>query len=95
MIEVESRWNRIEILSVTITGFYRGVAPSDFRFVPVVTEMPAVSLELVDNDGDREVVGMLFGDALDDARRGAAKLSAEYGVPVLDHTVGFARRAQQ
>lgn len=95
MIDLESRWNRLEVLSVTITAFYRGAAATDFCLVPVVTEMPAISLELVDEDGDREIVGMFFGDTLDDARTGATKLAKEYGVPVLDHTADFACRAQQ
>lgn len=95
MTDAESRWNRLEVLSVTITGFYRGAAATDFQLVPVVSEMPAVSVELVDDAGDREIVGMFFGDTLDDARSGAAKLSMDYGVPVLDHTADFARRAQQ
>jgi hypothetical protein len=91
----ESRWNRLEIVCATLTGYFREDSINDCLLVPTISEMPCIVMELVDRAGNREAVGLFFGDVLDGARRDAARLAADFGVTVVDCTLTAARRGQQ
>lgn len=95
MTEERNTWNRLEILSVSISGIFREAAASEFALVTTVAELPAVVLELVDVAGNREVAGISLSGDVDGVRVSAANLAAQYGVPVLDYTTQPAQRSQQ
>lgn len=81
------KWVRLEIVCGTLSGIFREDSRGKHELVMVYAPLPCTTIELVDDSGSRESVGVIFSGELADIRRGAENLGREYGVPVVDCTL--------
>lgn len=93
-IEAVAPWVRLEIVSVTLSAYFREDSRNDLVLVQTITDMPCIALELVATDNNRMSAGIIFGNPLPEIRQNAAGLAASFGVPLVDCTLPAARRAQ-
>ncbi len=79
------KWVRLEIVCGTLSGIFREDSRGKHELVTFyVPGFTCISLELVDDSGNREGVGLSLSDDLEKARDAAKTLSRTYGVPVID-----------
>lgn len=79
------RWTRLEIVCGAMSGIFREDSRGKHELVPFYgSDLPCISLELVDDDGKREGVGLTLSPDLDKARVAAEKLGRLHSVPVVD-----------
>ncbi len=78
-------WVRLEIVCGALSGIFREDSRGEHELVAFYgADLPCISLELVDDDGKREGVGLTLSPDLDKARTAAEKLGRLHGVPVVD-----------
>lgn len=87
-------WVRLEIVSATLSAYFREDSVNDLVLVETVADMPCIVLELVSTAGERSSAGVLFGHPLSETRRNAVGIAASFNVPLVDCTLPAARRAQ-
>jgi hypothetical protein len=92
--ETVAPWVRLEIVSVTLSAYFREDSRNDLVLVQAIADMPCIALELVATDSNRMSAGIIFGNPLSEIRQNAVGLAVSFGVPLVDCTLPAARRAQ-